>query len=660
MEVSVKTFTDKIVDQKDLRLVNDSMIYIYNGDPFVINITGGSGDGALIYQIIPITGKCTKQSQSGTTYKVSFDEPGRVWISVYREKSKYQGVNYSRSKTLIMELELRENQVKVSVVNDINLVVGQPLPSPSSAGVEVEPSTSVLSNTPELYFVYQSPDRFPNTSEKQDQININEPGIYTIAARNASVKSSYSRKYSPTIQYRSKKLIYSKDQSYHVSVRYSKKGYLTASSYSTLPDTVVYIEVHANNGHYFDGINGLYAQRLNGSGYCELTKVGAEETKSISGNSVIISGRYSFVMPACDVVVSCSFLSIHGSSYVDPSSWVNPYYDVGVGGYQVNLLSSYSGYEYEEALKFCYFAKLYYVGQNDPIIYNQKFVGSRPILYDFLGGRRVHALTRREAVESFRRIARMNQSYPKPSVVNNPVIGGQGLYGAYVTDAADIDSTFLQNSKEMNTPLSTVFSYARKHEAELEDIDYILELDSKYITNTPEITFGDAVFDTLTSTSLLMPQISNNASTSQGAANDDMLMNYLDFPWPASIAWAGWIGVTYGYNDIDFGPNTFITFQEVSAMFYRYAKYRQIDISQMGDEDTSFLNTSRFDSWTDSGPMSWLISNGIIAPYHVVYTDEGTRYGLSGSQQIHVQPTDKVDKVEFAYMLQKFCEMFAW
>ena len=79
-----------------------------------------------------------------------------------------------------------------------------------------------------------------------------------------------------------------------------------------------------------------------------------------------------------------------------------------------------------------------------------------------------------------------------------------------------------------------------------------------------------------------------------------------------AIVWANGKGIVNGYGDGRFGPNDPITREQLAAILYRCAKYKEMDVSV--DENTNFLSFNDF--WDVSEyakpAMMWAIANGLI------------------------------------------------
>lgn len=107
------------------------------------------------------------------------------------------------------------------------------------------------------------------------------------------------------------------------------------------------------------------------------------------------------------------------------------------------------------------------------------------------------------------------------------------------------------------------------------------------------------------------------------------------------IIWSSEKGIVYGYNDGRFGTEDFITREQMSVMFYRYAKYMKYDISQKGD--LSKFNDKANISEFAVDAMEWAVGAGLISG-----KDNGTK----------VDPQGNATRAECAAIIMRFMEKY--
>ena len=110
-----------------------------------------------------------------------------------------------------------------------------------------------------------------------------------------------------------------------------------------------------------------------------------------------------------------------------------------------------------------------------------------------------------------------------------------------------------------------------------------------------------------------------------------------------AITWASENGIVNGYSDTAFGPNDAITREQMAAILYRYAQYKDMDVS-IG-ESTNIL------SYTDAQdvssyamkPMQWAVGSGLIG----------------GMTQATLVPQGQATRAQVAAIFHRFCTMDA-
>ncbi|MBR4232797.1 MAG: S-layer homology domain-containing protein [Oscillospiraceae bacterium] len=80
----------------------------------------------------------------------------------------------------------------------------------------------------------------------------------------------------------------------------------------------------------------------------------------------------------------------------------------------------------------------------------------------------------------------------------------------------------------------------------------------------------------------------------------------------AAVSWAESNGIVTGYGNGKFGPNDYITREQLATMFWRYAKYKGYDVS-VGESTNilSYDDASDVSSWAMQA-MQWAVGAGIV------------------------------------------------
>ena len=106
--------------------------------------------------------------------------------------------------------------------------------------------------------------------------------------------------------------------------------------------------------------------------------------------------------------------------------------------------------------------------------------------------------------------------------------------------------------------------------------------------------------------------------------------------YAAPVAWAAWNGVVSGYSASVFGPNDAITREQLAAILYRYARFRELDVSATSDLG-GFSDAGRISAYARTA-MRWANGAGLI-------TGQGN--GI-------LAPQGQATRAQVAAMLQRF------
>ena len=95
-----------------------------------------------------------------------------------------------------------------------------------------------------------------------------------------------------------------------------------------------------------------------------------------------------------------------------------------------------------------------------------------------------------------------------------------------------------------------------------------------------------------------------------------------------------------GYSDEAFGPNDFITREQMAAILYRYADYKGIDVSEKADL-AAFTDVSEISTWALEN-VKWANAVGLV----------------QGRTTTTLVPGAEITRAEAATMIQRYCEAF--
>lgn len=106
-----------------------------------------------------------------------------------------------------------------------------------------------------------------------------------------------------------------------------------------------------------------------------------------------------------------------------------------------------------------------------------------------------------------------------------------------------------------------------------------------------------------------------------------------------AITWAAANGITSGYGNDKFGPNDPITREQLATFLYRYAKYKELDVSICEDTNILSYNDAFNISEYAIPAMQWLCGEGIMQGYNG-----------------NLMPADNGTRAQVAALLYRFCE----
>jgi hypothetical protein len=124
------------------------------------------------------------------------------------------------------------------------------------------------------------------------------------------------------------------------------------------------------------------------------------------------------------------------------------------------------------------------------------------------------------------------------------------------------------------------------------------------------------------------------------AASGEGYDNVSQTPWdPAAIGWAYEYSIIRGYESFAFGADNGVTREQLSAMLYRFAQYREYETEE-SMALSQFSDASEISSYALDA-VSWACANGLL-------------YGVSEHDD-EFQPKRVVTRAEAAMSIESFC-----
>ena len=107
-----------------------------------------------------------------------------------------------------------------------------------------------------------------------------------------------------------------------------------------------------------------------------------------------------------------------------------------------------------------------------------------------------------------------------------------------------------------------------------------------------------------------------------------------------AVAWASANGIVSGYSNGNFGPNDPITREQMAAILYKYAIYKDYDVS--AGENTNLLGYDDAQEISKYAvpAIQWAVADGL----------------MSGTTESTLDPAGSATRAQVATMLMRFCE----
>lgn len=126
------------------------------------------------------------------------------------------------------------------------------------------------------------------------------------------------------------------------------------------------------------------------------------------------------------------------------------------------------------------------------------------------------------------------------------------------------------------------------------------------------------------------------------SASEENLTNmFTDVPddewYTKAVIWASNNGIVNGVTDTEFAPDENITREQMTAIIYRYAKFKGYDTEKLGDI-SSYTDVSDISDWAEEC-FRWAIETGII----------------NGTTDSTLSPLETATRAQVATILMRFC-----
>lgn len=229
---------------------------------------------------------------------------------------------------------------------------------------------------------------------------------------------------------------------------------------------------------------------------------------------------------------------------------------------------------------------------------------------------------------------------------------GYELLSLSVTDAGGNELTLTQersgvysfrmpdSAVEVNASFIPTSSAAKLLFSDVSEDDWFFDAVSYVYDNGMMNGTGDGCFSPALTTSramivtILYRLEDDSAPVSSGFTDLQPGAWYVD-----AVGWASANGVVSGYDSSRFGPDDAITREQLSAILYRYAKLKGMDLSA-SDTLESFTDAGSVSSYAQDA-MRWAVGSGLI----------------SGKGSGILDPLGNATRAEAAAILMRFCRI---
>ena len=142
----------------------------------------------------------------------------------------------------------------------------------------------------------------------------------------------------------------------------------------------------------------------------------------------------------------------------------------------------------------------------------------------------------------------------------------------------------------------------------------------------------------------MLVQILYNLEDRPATSDAEMFKDVPDSAWCFdAVNWAASVGIVGGYGNGMYRPDDSITREQLAAMLYRYAQYKEYDVSVgEGTNLLSYTDASRISEYAIPA-MQWACGTGIIA-------------GVTSSTLV---PKGTATRAQVATMLMRFADKVA-
>ena len=209
---------------------------------------------------------------------------------------------------------------------------------------------------------------------------------------------------------------------------------------------------------------------------------------------------------------------------------------------------------------------------------------------------------------------------------------GNGKYTFTMpASAVTVEASFTKDDGSVSTGLP--FTDVKADDWFYEAVKYVY--DNKLMDGTSATTFAPLMTTNRAMIVTILWRL-------EGQPETDATLSFTDVEsgvwYTDAVNWAASKGIVKGYSDTVFAPNDTVTREQLATILYRYAEYKEYDVSAKGDL-TTFADGAKTSSWAAEA-MEWAVGSSL----------------LSGKDGGKLDPTGTATRAEVATILMRFME----
>ncbi len=208
---------------------------------------------------------------------------------------------------------------------------------------------------------------------------------------------------------------------------------------------------------------------------------------------------------------------------------------------------------------------------------------------------------------------------------------GNGKYTFTMpASAVTVEASFTKDDTPVDTGLP--FTDVKADDWFYEAVKHVY--DNKLMDGTSSTTFAPLMTTNRAMVVTILWRLEGQPET------DDATLSFTDVEsgvwYTDAVNWAASKGIVKGYSDAVFAPNDTVTREQLATILYRYAEYKEYDVSARGVL-TTFTDGANTSFWATEA-MEWAVGSGL----------------LSGKDGGKLDPTGTATRAEVATILMRF------